>query len=263
VTVRFAPDHVVVAHRSARSDDARLELGEADRQLHGLTIVLLFLTPASRRARRRRMLGGAVVATAAVLTLTAAPSDAAPLAPQSVAGNSHSPAVALLAADALSARDVFAWTGDPVAFTGYLDRLHATADAVAMEYATDPAAVRDAFDRADFAHQTAVLAALSQLGVAYRYASSQPGVAFDCSGLTAFAWERAGVGLPHQSGAQVRAVPNVDPAAATAGDLVQRPGHVMLYLGFGDAIVHAANRASDVELSHARGRSFSWANPIG
>ena len=33
-----------------------------------------------------------------------------------------------------------------------------------------------------------------------------------------------------------------------AGDLVQYPGHVMMYLGVGDAIVHAVNRADDVEL---------------
>ena len=36
----------------------------------------------------------------------------------------------------------------------------------------------------------------------------------------------------------------------------------MLYLGFADAIVHAANQASDVELS-CPGRSLNWANPIG
>ena len=48
----------------------------------------------------------------------------------------------------------------------------------------------------------AVAAALSQLGVAYRYATAIPGVAFDCSGLTAWAWGQAGVGLPHQSGQQ-------------------------------------------------------------
>ena len=43
-----------------------------------------------------------------------------------------------------------------------------------------------------------------QQGVPYRYAASSPGVAFDCSGLTAYAWGQAGVGLPHQSRAAVR-----------------------------------------------------------
>ena len=53
---------------------------------------------------------------------------------------------------------------------------------------------------ADHAHQEALLAALSQLGVAYRHATSDPAVGFDCSGLTSYAWGRAGVEIPHQSG---------------------------------------------------------------
>ena len=44
----------------------------------------------------------------------------------------------------------------------------------------------------------AVSAAYSQLGVPYRFATSSPGVSFDCSGLTKWAWGRAGVGMPHQ-----------------------------------------------------------------
>ena len=43
---------------------------------------------------------------------------------------------------------------------------------------------------------TAVNAAMSQVGVGYRYAAAEPGVAFDCSGLTMWAWGQAGVGLP-------------------------------------------------------------------
>ena len=45
----------------------------------------------------------------------------------------------------------------------------------------------------------AIQAAMAQQGVPYRFAASSPGVAFDCSGLTAYAWAQAGVGLPHQS----------------------------------------------------------------
>lgn len=201
--------------------------------------------------------------TAAVAAVTAAPAAAVPPAPMKVAGNAHSPVVAMLAASALDARDAYAVTGEPGAYHTYQQRLAVAADAVAAEFATDPAVVRTAFDRADFRHQTAALAALSQLGKEYRYATSDPAVGFDCSGLTAFAWSRAGVQLPHQSSAQISASPGVDAAGATAGDLAQYPGHVMMYLGFGDAIVHAANSASDVELSHTRGRSLNWANPTG
>jgi hypothetical protein len=52
-----------------------------------------------------------------------------------------------------------------------------------------------------------------------------------------------------------------DESSALAGDLVQYPGHVMMYLGFGDAIVHASNPASDVELSTLGDRSYSWGDP--
>src|SRR5918993_1102634 len=42
---------------------------------------------------------------------------------------------------------------------------------------------------------TAINAAMSQLGVPYQYATSDPGVGFDCSGLTHYAWGQAGVYL--------------------------------------------------------------------
>jgi hypothetical protein len=47
-----------------------------------------------------------------------------------------------------------------------------------------------------------------------------------------------------------------------AGDLVQYPGHVMMYLGVGEAIVHASNPANDVELSHVS-RSVRYGDPTG
>ena len=60
----------------------------------------------------------------------------------------------------------------------------------------------------------AVRAAYSQLGVPYRYAGATPGVAFDCSGLTMWAWSRAGVSLPHYSKAQYEQIQHVDPSDA-------------------------------------------------
>ena len=52
-----------------------------------------------------------------------------------------------------------------------------------------------------------------------------------------------------------------DRGSALAGDLVQYPGHVMMYLGVGDAIVHASNPETDVELSTLRDQSYSWGDP--
>lgn len=205
-------------------------------------------------ARVLRALTG-LLAVATIIGWAAGPAQAG------VAGDHHSPAVVMSAASALAAQDALAANATAGTLTTYLAARDATADAVAVEMALDPAAVRDAWSRADMPHQTAVLAALTELGKPYRYATSDPERGFDCSGLTAYAWGRAGVAIPHQSSAQIRAAAPRDQATAMAGDIVQYPGHVMLYLGVGDAIVHAANRRDDVELD-VFGRSVRFGSPI-
>jgi peptidoglycan DL-endopeptidase CwlO len=93
----------------------------------------------------------------------------------------------------------------------------------------------------------AVNAAISQLGVGYRYAAAEPGVAFDCSGLTMWAWAQAGVHLPHYSKAQFESVPHVPADQAQPGDLIfyKNPvGHVGMYIG-GGQMIHAP-RTGDV-----------------
>jgi cell wall-associated NlpC family hydrolase len=137
-----------------------------------------------------------------------------------------------------------------------------TADTVAAEIRLDPATLRAAWAKADLVHQEAMLAALTQLGVAYRGYKSDPGVGFDCSGLTSWAWGRAGLQIAHQSGSQINAARRVDQSEAVAGDLVQYPGHVMLYLGVDRAIVHASNPSTDVELSFVP-RSVRFGDPTG
>lgn len=207
-------------------------------------------------SRPLRALFGAAVAVTATLCMATAPAQA------DTAGDHHSPIVVDHAATALSAQ--VALDADLTAETleAYVTARDATADAVAAEMELNPADVRRAWAHADMAHQTAVLAALAELGKPYRYATSDPDVGFDCSGLTAYAWERAGVSIPHQSSAQIRAASSRDESTVMAGDIVQYPGHVMLYLGVGDAIVHAANRADDVELDFVE-RSVRFGNPIG
>ncbi len=93
----------------------------------------------------------------------------------------------------------------------------------------------------------AVSAAMGQLGVPYRFAGETPGVAFDCSGLTKWAWGQAGVYLPHQSAGQYASLPHVSKDQAQPGDLVfyySPIGHVGLYIG-GGQMVHAP-QAGDV-----------------
>ena len=89
---------------------------------------------------------------------------------------------------------------------------------------------------------------------------------FDCSGLTSWAWSQSGVGLPHQSGGQIRTVRQVDLSAVQPGDLLYYPGHVMLALGIGGAIVHAPNTGNVVEvrmLSEHQQRRLRAGDPLG
>jgi peptidoglycan DL-endopeptidase CwlO len=102
---------------------------------------------------------------------------------------------------------------------------------------------------------TAINAALGQLGVPYRYAMSDPGVAFDCSGLTHYAWGQAGVYLPRNSRAQAAATPHVPAADAQPGDLIfyySPISHVGIYLG-GGQLVHAPNTGRTVSVA-----SVNW-----
>jgi cell wall-associated NlpC family hydrolase len=179
----------------------------------------------------------------------------------SIDGDHHSPDVAGRAAEALASFDTFQAQANTTRLIRFIGDRNAVADAVAGEYGLEPAAVRSAWARAGFQRQVAVLAALSQLGVAYRSNASEPGVGFDCSGLTAYAWGRAGLPLYRQSGVQISNSEPRTQETAQAGDLVQYPGHVMMYLGVGGAIVHAANSQSDVELSTLRDRSYNFGDP--
>ena len=102
---------------------------------------------------------------------------------------------------------------------------------------------------------TAINAAMGQLGVPYKYAMSSPGVAFDCSGLTHYAWGQAGVYLPRNSAAQAAATPHVPPGDAQPGDLIfyySPISHVGIYLG-GGQLVHAPNTGRTVSVA-----SVNW-----
>jgi cell wall-associated NlpC family hydrolase len=80
---------------------------------------------------------------------------------------------------------------------------------------------------------------MAQLGDRYAWAGAGPD-AFDCSGLTQFAWKAAGVNLPHNAAAQSRLGTPVDRAGLRPGDLVFFYGlsHVGIYIG-DNQVVHA------------------------
>lgn len=95
-----------------------------------------------------------------------------------------------------------------------------------------------------------VAAALSKVGSRYVYAQSGPN-AFDCSGLTSYAYRQVGITLPRSSGSQVAAGKRVSTRAMQPGDLVfyySPISHVGIYIGDGK-IVDAANPRSGVRVT--------------
>ncbi|MDT9684562.1 NlpC/P60 family protein [Streptomyces sp. TRM76323] len=86
----------------------------------------------------------------------------------------------------------------------------------------------------------AVRAARSAVGKPYVWGANGPD-AFDCSGLTQWAYAQAGVGLPRTSQGQRNAGRHVGLSEARPGDLVtyrSDASHVAMYMGHG-RVVHA------------------------
>ena len=95
----------------------------------------------------------------------------------------------------------------------------------------------------------AVQAALSQVGKPYRYAAAGPD-AYDCSGLTMWAWRHAGVSLPHSSRMQYAATTRISRDQLQAGDLVFYGSpihHVAMYLD-GTRVVEAPYTGANVRV---------------
>jgi cell wall-associated NlpC family hydrolase len=99
------------------------------------------------------------------------------------------------------------------------------------------------------AAQVAVDTALAQLGDPYVWAAAGPN-AFDCSGLTQYAYKAAGISLPHSSISQSTMGKAVAKADLKPGDLVffyTPVSHVGMYIGNGQ-IVHAPTTGSVVKI---------------
>ncbi len=100
------------------------------------------------------------------------------------------------------------------------------------------------------AARTAIRTACAQVGDPYVWGATGPN-AFDCSGLTQFAYRAAGISLTHFTGAQWnegRAIPRSE---ARPGDLVfffSDLHHVGLYLGK-DMMVHAPRAGKPVQVA--------------
>ena len=106
----------------------------------------------------------------------------------------------------------------------------------------------------------AIATAESVIGTPYQYGGSSPEGGFDCSGLTMWAWGRAGVSLPHSSAAQYEALPHVDRSGLQPGDLVffYNPiHHVGLYVG-GGMMIDSPHTGTEVQR-----RAVQWDVYVG
>jgi len=143
----------------------------------------------------------------------------------------------------------------------------AFADYLAGARRSGVAPLRDG--RASAAARRAVAVALAQLGSPYVWGAEGP-AAFDCSGLTSFAYAAAGVTIPRVSRAQFAAYAGlrpVDPLHLVPGDLVffaDNPGspstihHVGMYIGKG-LMVEAPHTGAVVRTSSIWRPSYAGA----
>ncbi|MFG3169781.1 NlpC/P60 family protein [Streptomyces sp. NPDC048200] len=113
-----------------------------------------------------------------------------------------------------------------------------TSGALSTERAPSPAGER------------AVRYAVGQIGKPYEWGAEGP-AAYDCSGLTSQAWDRAGQPVPRTSQEQWADLPRVPLDELRPGDLVvyfPEATHVALYLG-GGMVVQAPRPGTDVKVS--------------
>ena len=135
----------------------------------------------------------------------------------------------------------------------------------ALFLGVDARLMQQSWLRADLAHKLALINGLTQLGVPYKINAATENVAFDCSGLVAFAWGKVGVGMTHGSSAQFASATRVKVEEAQPGDLIWRPGHISMYLGVPSAVLQTPYSGRSVELQKMNERITSWvkyANPL-
>ncbi|MGY1687991.1 C40 family peptidase [Geodermatophilus sp. SYSU D00867] len=125
----------------------------------------------------------------------------------------------------------------------------ATAGTRAAAPAPAPAPAPSAGSGGSGAAQTAVQTALAQVGDPYVWGAGGPN-AFDCSGLTQYAYAAAGISLPHSSSMQSRMGTAVSRADLQPGDLIfyySPVSHVSMYIGNGQ-MVHASTSGQPVKV---------------
>jgi cell wall-associated NlpC family hydrolase len=217
-------------------------------------------TPTRPRRRWGTAAAVAVATAAAALTFTA--TDAAAASNVNVLADE----ITAAADRAVAELDAYEASGHLVDYLAYSASRTETARLAARELGYSEFAMVDAWQEAPLDHQRAVLAAMTQVGVPYRRNTSIEDTGFDCSGLTTYAWSKAGQDLVRQSTSQIRNAAPLDRSQAKAGDLVQYPGHVMMYLGVDNAVIHSVQTGRTVEvdtISERRTNSVRFGDPTG
>jgi cell wall-associated NlpC family hydrolase len=215
----------------------------------------------TRRGRLRKLIVSALLVTGGLAAVPVATGTAAAQKSPVIRDDPLAP----IAQNALEQLVQFGNTGMQGVRGAYDEVRHTIAVTVAERLGLDAATLESAWRNADVAHQEALMGAFSQLGVPYRHNTSKPGVGFDCSGLTTYAWAQAGVTLPRQSGSQINMIAKRSLDTAQAGDIVYYPGHAMMWLGVDTAIVHApyTGRTVEVDFVSKGHRSLRIGDPTG
>jgi peptidoglycan DL-endopeptidase CwlO len=111
----------------------------------------------------------------------------------------------------------------------------------------------------------AVQTALAQRGDPYSWGAAGPN-AYDCSGLTMYAWSASGVGLPHSSAGQYGVGTHVSRGEVRAGDLVffysPQIHHVGLAIN-NTQMVHASTYGVPVQIANINSFPYVGATRVG
>lgn len=216
----------------------------------------------------------ALVALALALVTAASPAMAASFetaspAPQSIApgkriGDSTEALISNSAAKALAALNQYEYLSSAKNLVDLSAQTNDLAVHIAVTLGVVARDLQSAWANTDLAHQRAIFAGLSQVGVPYRINTAIPLKGFDCSGLTLFAWGVAGIELARGSKAQFDAATKISTNDAQPGDLLWRQGHIAMYLGVPGAVLQApyGGRSVEVQMMNERvGSRMRYANP--